>query len=291
MAMTAVGIDVSGGSARAVTIDGDGKVLAAAAYEGADARAALQAATSGVARSAGAPLGIATDDPELAGAAALGKLSSGGAPPVICRAGDALVVAEVWIGAGRGARHAVVLWLGDRVLAGVLLNGEPWRGAHGLAGFAAWLALNPVERQDYKKYGSFAAEVNDRGIGRRLAWRVQAGDDSEVVQRAGGLETIAAAHVFDGARAGDGVAMSVTRDTARYIAMAAVNLAVGVDPEVVVVAGPIAAAQDVLGEATRQDFDRRLPAPMVGQVRCEFSPLGLDAIAIGAARLAMLAKA
>jgi glucokinase len=287
--MEATGIDVTATGARAVTIDAEGRVLRAVSFPEVNAAAALKAATSATKRSPGSALGIATDDPQLAGAAALGKLSSGGAPPVVCRAGDALAFAEAWVGAAKGARHAICLWLGDRVLAGVLLNGEAWRGTHGLAGSAAWLALNPVERQDYRKYGSFAAEVNDQGIARRLTWRVQAGDESSVVESGGGFETITAAQVFDGARAADGVAISVVRDTARYIAMAAVNLVIAIDPEVVVIGGPITAAEDLLLEATRQDFDRRLPPPMVGQVRCEFSPLGQDAIAIGAARLAMLA--
>jgi predicted NBD/HSP70 family sugar kinase len=288
--MEAIGIDVTSRAARAVTIDAGGKVLHSASYPAADAVAALKAATSAAKRPEATPLGIATDDPELAGAAALGKLSSGGPPPVICRAGDALVFAEAWIGAAKGVQHAVCLWLGDRVLAGVLLNGESWRGAHGLAGSAAWLALNPVERQDYRKYGSFAAEVNDHGIAHRLAWRVQAGDESTVPQRAGGLDAIRSTHVFEGAREADGVAISVVRDTARYIAMASVNLAVALDPEVVVIGGPITAAEDLLLESTRHDFDRRLPPAMVGQVRCEFSPIGQDAIAVGAARMAMLAK-
>src|SRR5688572_20074539 len=131
--MEAVGIDVTAGAARAAAIDASGDVLRASVHEASDGATALQAATLAAKVSAATPLGIATDDPALAGAAALGKLSSGGAPPVVCRAGDALAIAESWVGAARGARHAVCLWLGDRVLAGVLMNGEPWRGAHGLA--------------------------------------------------------------------------------------------------------------------------------------------------------------
>jgi len=288
--MEALGIDVTSRGARAVVVNAAGAVRHTASYAGTDAAASLKAAEEGMKRSVDAALGIATDDPALAGAAALGKLSSGGPPPVVCRAGDALVFAEAWIGAAKGARHAVCLWLGDRVLAGVLLNGEAWRGAHGLAGSAAWLALNPAERQDYWKLGSLAAEVNDQGIARRLAWRIQAGDESAVLERAGSLDALNAAHVFDGARAADGVAISVVRDTARYIAMAVVNLAVAIDPEVVVIGGPIAFAKDLLLEPVRQDFARRMPSQMAGQIRCEFSPLGEDAIAIGAARLAVLAR-
>src|SRR5205085_9940051 len=120
-----------------------------------------------------------------------------------CRPGTAAVVAERWIGGAQGTQHAVSLSIGERVVAGLLLNGAPWTGAHGLAGSAAWLALNPVERQDYRKFGSLAAEVSNKGIARRLAWRIQAGDHSAVLERAGDLEAITAEHVFDGARSGD----------------------------------------------------------------------------------------
>jgi glucokinase len=182
----------------------------------------------------------------------------------------------------------VALWLGDRVLAGILLDGVPWLGARGLAGSAAWLALNPVERQDYRKFGSLAAEVSNKGIARRLSWRIQAGDHSAVLERAGDLDAITAWHVFEGARAGDGVAISVVRDTAKYIGMAIANLASAIDPEVVVLAGPVAAAGDLLLEPVRQECARRLPPRMADGFRCEISPLGEDAIAIGAARLAAL---
>lgn len=281
--MRATGTDVTARHARVVTVDENGKVLTVASHAAGDGGAALRASVESANRPAGI-VGVASDDAEASRSAKeLGV--------AVFTTREALAAGESWVGAAKGARHAVCLWLGDRVVAGLLLNGVPWGGAHGLAGHAAWLALNPVERQDYRKFGSFAAEVNDHGIARRLTWRVQAGDESIVVERAGSLDAIAAKHVFDGARESDGVALSVVRDTARYIAMAAANLAIAVDPEVVVIGGPIASASDLLRDALLQDFDRRLPPPMVSQVRCEFSPLGEDAIAIGAARLAMMAGA
>ena len=44
----------------------------------------------------------------------------------------------------------------------------------------AWLALNPVEREDYRKIGCLEAEVAAAGIVRRLIWRIKAGDRSRV---------------------------------------------------------------------------------------------------------------
>lgn len=287
MIPAAFGLDVTPNLVRAVAVDAAGSVLRVASQPRSDAAEAVKAVAGGERNPAGIPFGVASDD-RASGAAALSDIAAGTPAPVACRAAEAAVVAEVWTGAAKGARHAVCLWCGDRVLAGLLLDGAPWSGAHDLAGSAAWLALNPVERQDYRKFGNLAAEVSDLGIARRLAWRIQAGDPSAVLERAGSLDAITTAHVFDAARAADGVAISVVLDTARYIGMAAANLAVAVDPEVVVIGGPIMSAADLLLEPVRQEFARRLPPSMVGQVRCEFSPLGENGIAIGAARLAML---
>jgi glucokinase len=230
-------------------------------------------------------VGVAMDRP---GAAVTGL--DGLPAPLACTTGAAAVVAESWIGAARGARQAVCLLIGERVLAGILLDGVPWLGAHGFAGSAAWFALNPVERQDYRKFGSLAAEVSTAGIARRLAWRVQAGDESSVLVRAGSLEAITASHVFAAARSGDGLAISVIRDTAKYIGMAVANMASCIDPQIIVLAGAITEGRDLLLEPVRQECARRLPPGLVESFHFEISDLGEDSVAIGAARLAMLAS-
>jgi glucokinase len=133
--------------------------------------------------------------------------------------------------------------------------------------------------------------VSSQGIARRLSWRIQAGDHSTVLERAGELQAITSAHVFDGARSGDGVSISVVRETAKYIGMALANLASSLDPEVIVLGGDAAAAGDLLFEPVRQEFVRRIPPAMVDRVRFAVSPLGDDGVATGAARLAALARA
>ena len=286
MTMELIGFDIDARGVTGVVIDGNGGVLRRARSEG-EWSAALKAVFAELGRKPYEACGVAAevDVGEMA-------FERGVAPRFLHTStpGAAAVAAEAWVGAARQARHAVCLWIGDRVLAGVLLNGQPWLGAHGRAGAAGWLALNPVERQDYRKYGSFAAEVSDRGIARRLAWRIQAGDHSAVLERAGDLDAITAAHVFEGARTGDGVAISVVRDTARYVGMATANLIAVFDPEVIVLGGPIAGAGDLLLDPARQECARRLPPAVSDLVRFDVSPLGGDGIAIGAASLALVAR-
>jgi len=277
--MLSLGLDLSG-PPRAVVTDDRGTVVAEG--RGIDSADAVHAATASQTPEVGAiasPIG--EPDVTVAGIRIVARTTPGAAA----------VAAEAWVGAARGARHAVCLHVGDEVFAGLLLDGKPWAGAHNRAGAAAWLAINPVERQDYRKLGSLAAEVSTKGIARRLSWRIQAGDRSRVLDAAGGsLDAITDEHVFGGARDGDGVAISVVRDTAKYIGMAVATLAAAIDPEVVVVSGTVAVA-DLMLDAVRQECARRLPPEAMADMRVEFSDLGANAIAIGAARLAQLATA
>jgi glucokinase len=281
--MQLLGLDVLPNRVLAVITDGSGEVLRHAAADGPPGEA-IAAVLARLGRHQHDAAGLASDVD--------GTVIIDGVPVTVhrCAPGVAAVSGEAWVGAARGARNAVCLWIGERVFAGTLLNGEPWVGAHGLAGAAAWLALNPVERQDYRKYGGFAAEVSDRGLARRLAWRIQAGDESAVLERAGDLDAITAAHVYDGARAGDGVAISVVRDTGRYVGMAIANLVAAIDPEVIVLGGALATTGDLLFDQVKEECLRRLPPDLAAHLRIELSPLGEQGVAIGAASLALAAR-
>jgi glucokinase len=271
--MHSLGLDLSERPARAVVVDEGGAIVARGS--GDTAAAAIRAADATADRA-----GIAADGSDTTSI-------KGFATIVRATPGAAAVAAEAWLGAAKGARHAICLHIGDEIFAGLILDGRPWGGAHNRAGAAAWLAINPVERQDYRRQGSLAAEVSARGIARRLSWRIQAGDRSRVLDAAGGsLDAITGQHVFDGARSGDGVAISVVRDTAKYIGMAVATLAAALDPEVVVVSGSVAAA-DLMLDAVRQECGRRLPPDAMNELRVEFSTLGGDEVALGAARLAL----
>ena len=282
--MHLLGLDIAESRVIGVVVDGNGAVIRRARRDGTGQNAddvARELAEGLTLDAFGASADKSPED------LALHRMTN--APEVrLFKPGAAAITAEGWTGAARDARHAACLNNGERVFAGILLDGKPWPGAHGLAGTAAWFALNPVERQDYRKFGTLAAEVSSEGIARRLSWRIQAGDHSDVLEQAGDLQSITAAHVYEGARTGDGLAISVVRDTARYIGMAIANLALCLDPEVVVLGGDAIMAGDLLLEPVRQEYIRRIPPDMASQVSFAVSQLGDDGVAIGAARLASL---
>ena len=181
----------------------------------------------------------------------------------------------VWNGGGsrrslgrrRSRRRGPVYFaVGEHTTGGIIRAGAPVTGVHGRGASVAWMALNPVEREDYRKIGCLEAEVAAAGIVRRLIWRIKSGDRSRVqdlVERR--LDRNHVDHVLDGARNGDGVSISVVRDTAKYLGMAAANLVVISDPELLVLGGIMASAADLLLELMRAEIARRLAAPDDGR--------------------------
>jgi len=285
-----LGLEYSDDLVRGVAVDADGRVQAKheMALASGGVPAAVQQVLSRLRDTAGAQaaVGVAApdlDDPSIAAV----RDALGDQAVVVIGAGEAALVAETWCGAAVDAKTAAVLTLAEHITAGLQIDGRIWRGAFGQAASVGWLALNPVEREDYRRWGGLEAEVGAAGLVRRLVWRVKSGDRSNVVDQVGGdLGRLTAAHVLQGARVGDGVCISVVRDTARYIGMAVANIAVIIDPEVVVLGGTLATSGDMMLESIRLECARRLGPERAGRLRVLLSPFGHDGAAIGAARAA-----
>ena len=125
---------------------------------------------------------------------------------------------------------------------------------------------------------------------RRLVWRIKSGDESSLQEIAhGDFTTITVQDIFDAARKGDGVAISIVRDTAKYIGMAVANFVTIMDPDVVILGGSIAEERELLLEPARPEVARRV-SKAASQVEIAPPGLGEQSAAIGAARAAMLAS-
>ena len=288
MSNVTLGVDVSDLIARLAIVRGS-EVVASGIVAANRPAAIKDAAKKALASAGGTVSGIAiaqasateeaADDLRAALAAVAPKC-----PQHLIAAGLAAAIAEQRRGAAVGASQLIAFSIAEHVTAGVLINGAPWLGAHGLASSIGWLALNPVEREDYRRYGSLEAEVAAAGIVRRFVWRIKSGDRSRVAdQVSGDFSKITAADILQGARAGDGVAISVVRDTAKYIGMAVANLATLFDPESIVLGGIIASSGDIMFDAIKTEAHRRLLPQQAEQVGIVLSTLGDDAVAIGAA--------
>jgi predicted NBD/HSP70 family sugar kinase len=289
-----VGLDIRDTAVIAVQVDDGGTVRKRAQAEGDPAVAAVTAVERVLPASDSSggvtSCGIAAADPNAHAVARVLPALSSRFPNVpqpngVLSAGTAAVIAESWIGAARGVREVAYFAVADHAIGGILREGRPVTGANGRAPAVAWLSLNPVEREDYRKAGCVEAEVAAAGIVRRLIWRIKAGDHSRVRDAVNGeLGAITVDHVLNAARDRDGVSISVIRDTAKYLGMAAANLVAITDPQLLVLGGIMASAADLLLDPIRAELARRLPGAMNDALRVSAATLDPDAAAIGAAR-------
>jgi glucokinase len=297
MSDVTLGVDLSDVIARIAVVDGRGKVIErgiVSSHRDAAIKDAAKKALPGSATvsSIGVALASAAETVGDEIAAALSTVTPGKPPVRAVTAGTAAAIAEQHCGAAAGVKQRIAFSIAEHVTAGVLIDGNPWMGSHGLASSVGWLALNPVEREDYRRFGGLEAEVASAGIVRRFVWRIKSGDRSKVSDQAkGDFSKIAAADILQGARQGDGVSVSVMRDTAKYIGMAVANLATMFDPEVIVLGGIIASSGDVMLDAIKVEVSRKLMPQQIEQVKIVLSTLGDDAVAIGAALSASRAGA
>jgi glucokinase len=290
-----LGINVDSGRARAVLMDANGAVAARGESAASDANDAIvvaaREALAGANGARPAAVGLSFPDPDPKNrppdltflAAAVGE----NVPVRMLSTGNASALAESWYGSGKGVRNLIAFSIGPCASAGIISNGALLAGAHGLASSVQWLALNPVEREDYRRMGCLEAEGGAAGIVRRLVWRVKSGDRSRVVDAAGGdFNAVTLDMILKGARDNDGVSISVIRDTVKYLAMAVSNVAAVVDPELIVLGGILESSGDLLLEPIRQECARRMPPGIYDNVRIEVSQLGPDGPPMGAARFA-----
>jgi glucokinase len=288
-----LGLELLDNAALAVAIDDQGHVRARALVDAAGSLvAAADAALTRVTTTLEAgPLGVSTFNPDAPALAEILAGLAGRDARSAIPAGAAAAVAEGWVGAATGVHDVAYFAVAEHTAAGIIRDGHVMLGSHGRAGSVAWLALNPVEREDYRKIGCLEAEVAAVGIVRRLVWRIKAGDHSRVAETVDNdFAKITLEHVLTAARNGDGVSISVMRDTAKYLGMAAANLVLLADPEMLVLGGFMADAADLLLEPVRAEISRRLPRPMLDALAIVPATLGADAAAIGAARHAASAR-
>ncbi|PYR79787.1 MAG: hypothetical protein DMF87_10335 [Acidobacteria bacterium] len=290
-----LGVEVREHAVLAVAADDAGAITRRGKHEGATGSSAVDAVRAALGGAQPDAIGLAVRDPFEHGVPEVAKAVVAAAgvsmSPRLLTRGCAVAVGEQWRGAASGASQVVALVAADSVHSGLVIDGTPFEGAHGLAGAAAYLALNPVEREDYRRFGSLQAEIGAAGIVRRLVWRIKSGDRSRVLEMAGGdIAAIQVQQIFEAARNGDGVSISVVRDTARYVGMAIANLVAITDPDIVVVGGLIAEAADQLLQPSQTEAVRRLPKSIAESLSVVAAALGDDGGPLGAARAAMIVK-
>ncbi|MEU3497687.1 ROK family transcriptional regulator [Kitasatospora cineracea] len=172
-----------------------------------------------------------------------------GCPAHVDNDANLAALAEHWLGAARHVGDFIQLIVGHRTGAGMMLGGRLHRGRGGAAGEIGALAV--------------------------LGWEGSAVNDIREAADSGAI--------FAAAKAGDAAARERVDRFAQTLAQGIAAMVLTVNPDLVVIGGGLAQAGEAMVDPIRSHLDRICLDPP----RVDASALGPEAVALGAARLAL----
>jgi glucokinase len=188
-----------------------------------------------------------------------------GVPAALINDARAFGLAELRLGAGRGAGTMIGLTLGTGVGGCVVVDGRLVQGHDGTAGEIGHQTLEP---------NGPSCGCGNRGC-------LEAFARADRIAAACGAESVEEAVAR--ARAGDPRAVAGLAEVGRYLGIGIANMVVVLSPDRVVIGGGVAAASDLLLDTIRAELARRVFTTSLDEVEVVTAELGIWAGAIGAA--------
>lgn len=187
-----------------------------------------------------------------------------------------LSFAENWYGAGKNYDNIVCIRIGDDIGAGIIIAGELFDGSNSKAGVdIGHMIIDPDgEECICGNKGCLGTLISSDAIIKRSENRFPE------------LASITVKDIAKLAKSGDDKAAEIMDETAKWLALALMNIITLLDPEIIIIGGGIAEAGEVLFEPVRKHM-REHSRYSSDQTRVVPSILGPDAYAIGAAAVVL----
>ncbi|MBQ3557911.1 MAG: ROK family glucokinase [Agathobacter sp.] len=182
---------------------------------------------------------------------------------------------EAWQGGAKGCKNAVMVTLGTGVGGGVIVDGKIVAGFHGAGGEIGHITVNPdeIEACNCGQYGCLEQYTSATGIVRMAKRKLAKSDDETSLRK---FEPLTAKDIFDEAKAGDEIAKELVDELGLILGSALSNLAVVVNPEVIVIGGGVSKAGAILIDTVAEHFKENAFYALK-ETRFELATLGNDA--------------
>lgn len=194
------------------------------------------------------------------------------------------VLGEHWHGRAQGIQDVSYVFVGNGIIAGLLIDGKLYFGAGGAGelGHVTVVPDGPVcgcgNRGCLHMFASGAAIVR---LAHAHAW--ERGETLLRTLPAGGLVALTLDDVLNAARQGDAVALEAIATAGVYLGIAIANLINLVHPRMVVIGGPVGRLGEPVVAVIRREVQRRALANILTDLQIVPTALGDEAGAIGAA--------
>ncbi|MHB8172860.1 MAG: ROK family protein [Nitrospirota bacterium] len=200
---------------------------------------------------------------------------------------NAYALGEYWFGAGKGAKSMVCITLGTGVGGGIILNGDIWRGADGMAGEVGHITVNPDgplcpcgNRGCLERYSSATAVME-------MAVAAVAGSQKTALKSLAKKGLLTPEAIANVAKKGDRTAMRIYSEAGKYLGIAVADLINLLNIECIVIGGGLSGAWELFIGPLKEEVRARafkIPAERCGIIRGRLKD---DAGILGAVGLAL----
>ena len=168
---------------------------------------------------------------------------------------DANVAAlgEMWQGGAKGSSDVIVVTLGTGVGGGVIVDGKIVSGFNGAGGEIGHITVNhdEIEACNCGQYGCLEQYASATGIVRVAKRKLAKTAEKTSLTK---FDTLTAKDVFDEAKAGDEIALSLVDEVCEILGSALSNMACVVNPETIVIGGGVSKAGEILIENIQKHY-------------------------------------
>ncbi len=198
-------------------------------------------------------------------------------------------LAELWHGTSANRNNIVYISIGTGVAAGIVEKGELYIGSNSSAGELGHMTVlpdGPLCRCGNR--GCLQQLVSGPAIVNMTRERLRRDDTSLLnAMLANSPERLTVQMIFQAAEQGDPLAAGVVGDAATYLGIAIANLINLLNPDQIILGGPVGQVGGVLLKPIREEVQRRAMVYPLSVATIRTSTLGPDAGAIGASVLVL----
>jgi glucokinase-like ROK family protein len=202
---------------------------------------------------------------------------------------NVMALGEIHQGAGKGVDNLVFVKIGTGIGAGIICEGNLYRGLSGCAGDIGHISVNKSGPLCHcGNRGCLEAYAGGPAIAERALTEAQAGRSPILLryfEKNGNV--LRTEDVGDAAREGDALAIEVIRESGQFIGDVLAGLVNFFNPEMIVLGGGVRNLGNLLLSSIRQTVLHRSTSLATRDLHIVFTETGPDAGVIGAVNLAM----
>ncbi|MBC7464154.1 MAG: ROK family glucokinase [Actinobacteria bacterium] len=186
-----------------------------------------------------------------------------GLPIVMENDANAAAWGEAKFGAGMNEEHLMLLTIGTGIGGGIVVDGNLYRGAYGVAAEFGHLRVVPEGHLcGCGARGCFEQYASGNALLRHAREAISASPEMarNLLSRGDGtVEAMTGKHITEAARDGDSVALAAFNTTSQWLGAGIASLSAILDPACVIIGGGVIDAGEILLTPTRAAVERYMP--------------------------------